>query len=64
MSNLQTKLPTDTWVAATWDEYIQEIENPAYEKAKGYYYNGKMRIEIEAVGNDHKERPYNCYPSC
>ncbi len=53
MSNLQTKIPTDTWVAATWDEYIQEIENPTYEKAKGYYYNGKMRIEMPPVGNDH-----------
>ena len=53
MRDLQTKLPTDTWVAATWDEYIQAIENPAYEKAKSYYYNGKMRIEMPPVGNDH-----------
>jgi Uma2 family endonuclease len=53
MSNLQTKLPTDTWVAATWEEYIQVIENPAYEKAKGYYYNNKMRVEMLPVGNDH-----------
>lgn len=53
MSNLQTKIPTDTWVAATWDEYIQEIENPTREKAKGYYYNGKMRIEMPPIGNDH-----------
>lgn len=53
MSNLQTKLPTDTWIAATWNEYLQVIENPGYEKAKGYYYNGKMRIEMPPVGNDH-----------
>lgn len=53
MSNLQTKLPTETWLAATWEEYIQVIENPAYEKAKGYYYNNKMRVEILPVGNDH-----------
>ncbi len=53
MVNLQTKLPTNTWVTATWDEYIQVIENPAYEKAKGYYYNSKMRIEMPPVGNDH-----------
>ena len=53
MSNLQTKLPTDTWVAASWNEYLQAIENPAYEKAKSYYYNGKMRIEMPPVGNDH-----------
>ncbi|MGF1677088.1 MAG: Uma2 family endonuclease [Rivularia sp. (in: cyanobacteria)] len=53
MSDLQTKIPTDTWVVASWDEYIQIIENPAYEKAKGYYYNGRMRIEMSALGNDH-----------
>ncbi|WP_414587291.1 Uma2 family endonuclease [Scytonema sp. PCC 10023] len=53
MSNLQTKLPTDTWVAASWNEYLQAIENPVYEKAKSYYYNRKMRIEIPPVGNDH-----------
>lgn len=53
MSELQTKIPTDTWVIASWDEYIQIIENPAYDKAKGYYYNGRMRIEMPPVGNDH-----------
>ena len=55
MTNLQTKIPTDTWVSASWDEYIQIIENPAYEKAKGYYYNGRMRIEMSAIGNDHSQ---------
>ncbi|MGH1396815.1 MAG: Uma2 family endonuclease [Trichormus sp.] len=53
MSNLQTKLPTDAWVTATWDEYIHVIENPAYRQAKAYYYNGKMRVEMPPVGNDH-----------
>jgi Uma2 family endonuclease len=53
MNQLQTKPPTDTWVAATWDEYIQIIEKPEYEKAKGYYHNGQMRIEMPPVGNDH-----------
>ncbi len=38
MSNLQTKLPTDTWVVATWEEYIQAIEEPAYENTTGYYH--------------------------
>lgn len=53
MSELQTKLQTDTWVVATWDEYIQTIEDPAYEKAKGYYHNGQLRIEMSPVGSDH-----------
>lgn len=53
MSQLKAKLPTDTWVVATWDEYIQVIEDPASKKAKGYYRNGQMRIETVAVGPDH-----------
>ena len=53
MSTMRTKLPTDTWVVATWDEFIQTIEDPAYQKAKGYYYYGRMRIETMSVGPDH-----------
>jgi len=53
MSQLKAKLPTDTWVVATWDEYIQIIEDPAYKKAKGYYHNRQMRIETMAVEPDH-----------
>ncbi len=53
MSELQTKLPTDTWVVASWDEYIQIVEDPTYEKAKCYYHNGQLRIEMSPVGNDH-----------
>jgi Uma2 family endonuclease len=50
---LQTQRPTDTWVPATWAEYLHAVEDPACEKAKGYYYNGKMRLEMPPVGNDH-----------
>ncbi|HBE21012.1 MAG TPA: hypothetical protein DEG17_22465 [Cyanobacteria bacterium UBA11149] len=53
MIQLQTKLPTDTWVTATWEEYIQTVEDPVYAKAKGYYYNGQMRIETMGVGPNH-----------
>jgi hypothetical protein len=53
MSQLQAKLPTDTWVNATWDEYIKAIGNPIHEKAKGYYYNGRMRLEMPRFGNPH-----------
>lgn len=52
MSESQTQLPTDTWVVATWDEYIQTIENPVYKKAKGYYYDGRLRVEMPPVGSD------------
>lgn len=55
MSQVQTKFPTDTWVAATWDEYVQAIEDPACEKAKCYYHNGKVRFEMSPVGSDHSK---------
>ena len=53
MSPLQTPFLTDTWIAAPWSEYLQTIANPAYKKAKGYYYQGHMRIEMLPVGFDH-----------
>ena len=57
MSQLQAKLPTDTWVNATWDEYIKAIGNPIHEKAKGYYYNERMRLEMPPFGNPHSRDP-------
>ncbi|PSB24741.1 Uma2 family endonuclease [Stenomitos frigidus] len=53
MVQLQPKLLTDTWVTATWNEYLRLIEDPAYAKAKGYYFNGQMRVETMGVGPDH-----------
>ncbi len=38
---------------ATWEEYIQIIENTVYEKARCYYYDGHLRIEMTPIGNDH-----------
>ncbi|NER08835.1 MAG: Uma2 family endonuclease [Okeania sp. SIO3C4] len=56
MNKTQTQLPTDTWITATWQEYIQTIEDSSYEKAKSYYHNGKFRIEMSPGyrhGKDH-----------
>ncbi len=52
MVQLQPKLLTNTWVTATWDEYLRISNDPAYAKAKGYYFNGQMRVEM-GVGPDH-----------
>jgi hypothetical protein len=53
MSELTTKLPTDTWVVASWEEFIEMADSPAYQKAKCYYRNGQMRIETMSVGPAH-----------
>ena len=52
MSELKTQLPTDVWVVASWEEFVEMADNPAYEKAKCYYRNGQMRIETMPVGPD------------
>jgi Uma2 family endonuclease len=51
MSQLQSKILTDTWVKATWDDYLDAAKT--LETAKGYYYNGHYRLEIAPIGNDH-----------
>jgi Uma2 family endonuclease len=53
MISVGTTLPTDIWVSATWEEYEQAIASPAYSKAKGYYHNGRMRIERAPVRPNH-----------
>lgn len=53
MNTLVNKIPSDTWINASWDEYLQITENPDYEKAQFYYYQEKLRIEMSPLGNDH-----------
>jgi len=53
MSKLQTKLLTDEWIIATWEEYIQAIDNQELDNTKSYYYKGQLRIEMVPQGYDH-----------
>ncbi|MEB3338723.1 MAG: Uma2 family endonuclease, partial [Leptolyngbyaceae bacterium] len=53
MSHLQTRPRIDTWISASWDEYLRTLEDPIYKQAKGYYYKGHMRIEMSPVSFDH-----------
>jgi Uma2 family endonuclease len=52
MTSVLEQLQTDVWVKASWDEYIQAIEDPA-TKNRSYYHAGKMRIEAMPIGSDH-----------
>ena len=47
------KIDTDKWVNASWEEYLQAEVNPNYEKAKIYYDQGKIRIEMSPLGISH-----------
>jgi Uma2 family endonuclease len=53
MSNVQAIQRTDTWIVTSWDEYLRTIADPMYQTAKGYYYQGHMRIEMSPVSFDH-----------
>jgi Uma2 family endonuclease len=46
-------IKTDIWVSAQWDEYVAICEKPEYEKARCYYDNGWMRLEMAALGPLH-----------
>lgn len=43
----------DTWVKVSWDEFIQVADDPKYQKAKFYYFNGEARVEPMSTGSDH-----------
>jgi Uma2 family endonuclease len=55
MTTVQPVIVTDTWIPATWEEYVRLTEDPAYAKAKGYYYHNHMRLEMLPVGFDHSQ---------
>lgn len=59
MNQIQASVPIETWISATWEEFIQLTSDPAYENVKAYYYNGKMRLEsMAALGNPHSRDHY------
>ena len=39
MVQTPTKPRLDSWTVATWDEFLRLVEDPAYEKAKGYRFD-------------------------
>ena len=52
---LSTRQPikTDTWVKATWDDFVATLEDPQYEEGQGYFDQGYMRVEMAALGSGH-----------
>jgi Uma2 family endonuclease len=55
MANLQT-LPTfqtDTWVPATWQQFVAIAHSDIYLTGRAYYDYGYMRIEMAPLGSAH-----------
>ena len=56
MSPPSTLIASDAWVPATWDEYLSALDDPVHAKSKGYYSNGRMRLEMQlSIGFDHSK---------
>lgn len=53
MTLLQTKTPLNTWITASWEEFVAIADAPASAKLKSYYYQGRMRFEPMSTGSDH-----------
>jgi len=51
LKNIQT--PTETWIFATWEEYLQVLNSLGEQKSKIYYHCNHMRLEMAPVSNDH-----------
>jgi Uma2 family endonuclease len=49
---LSLNILPEVWTPATWDSFLAISENPDYEKAKFYYYQGSYYVEI-GVGSAH-----------
>lgn len=44
---------TDTWVNATWDEFLATADAPECEAGKAYFDHDCMIIEMAALGAGH-----------
>jgi Uma2 family endonuclease len=49
----RSTLVTDTWVKATWEEFLIASEHSEIDKTRCYYDSGWMRIETLLIGSGH-----------
>lgn len=48
-----SQVQTDTWIKATWEEFVAVMEAPQYAEGRGYFDNGHMSIEMAPLGRGH-----------
>lgn len=49
----EQNIGTENWVKGSWEEFLALANEPKYEKAKFYYHQGYMRVELSPVGFRH-----------
>jgi hypothetical protein len=47
------QIQADTWVKATWDDFVAIMDDPQYEEGRGYFDHGYMRVEMAPLGSGH-----------
>lgn len=53
MKQASTLNPTQTWIAASWDNYLQSLEQLETTSNKSYYYQHHYYFDMSLIGNDH-----------
>ena len=51
-NSIATFIPNQ-WQTADWDTFVAIADDPAHEKAKCYYFESQMKVEIMGVGPNH-----------
>lgn len=46
-------IPSDTWVKATWEDFLTYADDPTLISGRFYYDNGSMRLEMSPLGSAH-----------
>ncbi|HEY9604565.1 MAG TPA: Uma2 family endonuclease [Allocoleopsis sp.] len=46
-------LATDTWVKASWEEFLELADDSTYANGRFYYYRDYLRIEMSPLGPRH-----------
>lgn len=50
-----TQMTTDTWVKASWEEFMELADNTTYVDSRFYYDKGQLRIEMPPIGSSHSQ---------
>ena len=53
MMAAKTPVRTDSWIAMSWNEYLDHLEEPACRNARTFYYQGHGRFEMRPIGFGH-----------
>lgn len=55
VSSFSTQIETDSWVKASWDEFMNLANKPRYKTGIFYYEQGYLRIEMPPIGSSHSQ---------